>query len=295
MLATKPSYFANVKPPAKPVATGRLNFPIDPLRAGHLTQFYKTFRPVLTKRLDGNATLKEADQKAAAKQVGDLVIDLLDAGIAVGAVDGFLDLTDAGDGKHSLLFGIRAANGQKADQVVDLFPKIWPGFKVDRKVAEVGGASLHTLTLPEKRLPRFQKFFPGESLIHVATSKDAVWVAIGSNAQADLTAAINATAEPAPATADPVVAYLSANMAKLVGLIEALEPDRVESTGPKTPAQKQRDKIRNLAEQAVKDCEPWLTSELKRNGNVIEGTLDVTECALKFVGTMIADFAKDME
>ena len=95
--------------------------------------------------------------------------------------------------------------------------------------------------------------------------------------------------------ADPVVAYFSANMTKLVGLLEALEPDRVEATGPKTPAQKEREKIRNLAEQAVKDCEPWLTSELKRNGNVIEGTLDVTECALKFVGTIIADFSKQFD
>jgi len=295
LLAAKPSYFANVKPPAKPVATGRLNFAIDPARFGHLKDFYKAFRPVLAKRLDGDAALKEADQKAAAKRAGDLIIDMLDAGLAVKAVDGFMDLTEAEGGKHTLLFGIRAADGKVADQIVSLFPNIWPGFEIKLNVAEVGGTSLHTLTLPEKRLLRFQKFFPGETLIHVATSKDAVWIAIGNNVQADLTAAIDAAAGPAPAMADSIVGSFSANMTKLVELGEALEPDKVESTGPKTPAQKQQDKIRNLAEQAVSGCEPWLSMELKRNGSSIEGTIDVTECALKFVGTMIADFAKDME
>lgn len=295
LLAANPSYFANVNPPAKPAVTGRLNFAIDPLRAGHLKSFYKAIRPVLAKQLDGLPSLKDAGQKAAAKQAGDLLIDMLDAGIAVGALDGCMDVTDAGGGKHTLLFGIRSANGKVADQIIDLFSTIWPGFEIKLNVVAVAGTSLHTVTLPAARLPRFQEFFPGESVIHVATSKEAVWFAIGATAQADLTVAINAAAGPAPAMADPVVAYFSANMTKLVGLLEALEPDRVEATGPKTPAQKEREKIRNLAEQAVKDCEPWLTSELKRNGNVIEGTLDVTECALKFVGTVIADFSKQFD
>lgn len=295
LIAAKPSYFANVKPPAKPAATGRLNIPVDPMRAGHLTAFYKAFRPELTKRLDGLETLKGADQKSAGKQAGNLLIDMLETGIPAGIVDGFVDLTEPESGKHTLLFGIRAADGKVADQIVALFPKIWSGIEIKLNIAEVGGASLHTLALPAKRLPRFQKFFPGETLIYVATSKEAVWIAIGTNAQAELTAVINAVAGAAPEKADPVVASFSANTSKIVALIEALEPEPVESKGPKTPEQKKREKIRALAEQAVAGCDPWLSMELKRNGNNIEATIDVTECALKFVGTMIADFAKDME
>ena len=295
LLAAKSSHFANVKPPAKPAITGRLNFAIDPLRSGQLKDFYKAFRPVLAKHVEGLASLKEADQKAAGKQAGDLVIDMLDAGIAVGVVDGFMDLNEADGGKHTLVCGIRAADGKVADQIVGLVPRIWPGFEIKLNVAEASGTSLHTVTLPAKRLPRFQEFFPGETVIHVATSKEAVWFAIGTNAQADLTTAIAAAAGPAPAMVDPVITSFSANMTKVVALFEALEPDRIESAGPKTPAQKEREKIRNLAELAVKDCEPWLTSELRKNGNVIEGTLDVTECALRFVGTLIADFSKQFD
>ncbi|MEK6262489.1 MAG: hypothetical protein AABP62_28155, partial [Planctomycetota bacterium] len=284
-----------VKPPAKPAATCRLYFATDPAGVGYIMYLYKAIRPLLAKRLDGNTILKEADQKAAAKQAVDLIIDMLDAGLTIHAVDGFMDLTEAEGGKHTLLFGIRAADGKVADQIVSLFPKIWPGFEIKLNAVEVGGASLHTLTLPAKRLPRFQKFFPGETLIHVATSKDAVWIAIGTDVQADLMAAINAAAGPAPEMVDPIVGSFSANMTKVVALIEALEPEPAETTGPKTPAQKEREKIRKLAQQAVVDCEPRIAMELKRNGSVIEGTINVTECALKFVGTIIADFSKQFD
>ena len=295
LLGAKPSYFANVKSPAKTVATGRINFAIDPLRSGHLQNFYKAFRPVLATRLDGVASLKDADQKAAAKQAGDLLIDMLDTGIAVGAIDGCMDLAELGDGKHSFLCGIRSVDGKVADQILSLFPKMSPGHELTLNVATVAETALHTLKIPASLVARFQKFFPGETLLFVATSKDAVWLAIGPNAQADLTAAITATAGLAPEMPDTTIGLFSANMTKFVAFYDAVSPEQGETKGPKTTEQKEREKIRNLAEQAVAGCEPRLTSVLKKNGNVIEGTLVVSECALKFVGTMIADFAKTME
>ena len=91
---------------------------------------------------------------------------------------------------------------------------------------------------------------------------------------------------------DPIVGSFTANATKLIAFVDAMSPEPPETTGPKTTAQKDREKIRNLAEQAVAGCEPRFSMELKRNGNVIEATIDVTECALKFVGTMIADYSK---
>ncbi|MEK6262963.1 MAG: hypothetical protein AABP62_30565, partial [Planctomycetota bacterium] len=51
LLAAKPSYFANVKPPAKPAATGRLNFATDPARVGDINDLYNAHRPVKAKPL----------------------------------------------------------------------------------------------------------------------------------------------------------------------------------------------------------------------------------------------------
>ena len=295
LLGAKPSHFAHVKAPEKTAATGRINFAIDTLRAEHLKNFYKAFRPVLAARFDTSATLKDADQKTAAKQAGNLLIDMLDASIAIGALDGCFDLTDVGDGKHAFLGGIRAADGKVADQILGLFPKMLPGHEVTLNVATVAETGLHALKVPAGRLPQFQKFFPGETVVYLATSKDVVWLAIGPNAQADLTAAITAVAGPAAETPDTTIASFSANMAELVEFYDALSPEKAESKEPKTTAQKEREKIRGLAAQAVAGCEPRLTTAFKRNGNAIEGTSVVSECALKFVGTLIADFAKSME
>ena len=295
LLGAKPSHFANVKAPEKTVATGRINFAIDTLRAEHLKNFYKTFRPVLAARFDSSVTLKDADQKTAAKQAGNLLIDMLDASLAIGTLDGCFDLTDVGDGKHAFLGGIRAADGKVADQILGLFPKLFPGHEVTLNVATIAETGLHTLKVPAGRLPQFQKFFPGETVVYLATSKDVVWLAIGPNAQADLTAAITAVAGPAPEMPDALIASFSANMAQLVEFFDALAPEKAATNGPKTDEQKEREKIRGLAEQAVAGCEPRLTSIFKRNGNVIEGTTIVSECALKFVGSMIADYAKLME
>ena len=295
LLGTKPSHFANVKSPAETAATGRINFAIDPMRLGHLKNSYKAFRPVLAAELDGIAALKDADQKTAAKQAGDLLIDIFDASIAAGTLDGCFDLTDAGGGKHTFLGGIRCADGKVADQILSLFPKMSPGHEVKLNVATVAETSLHTLTIPTSLLPQFQKFFPGETVVFVGTSKEAVWLAIGPNAQADLTAAITAVAGPAAEAADATILSFSANMAQLVELFDALSPEKSDSTGPKSEMQKERERIRALADQAVAGCEPRMTTTLKRNGNVIEGSSVVSECALKFVGTLMADFAKMME
>ena len=292
LLGAKPSHFANVKAPEKTAATGRINFAIDALRAEHLKNFYKAFRPVLAARFDSSATLKDADQKTAAKQAGNLLIGMLDASLAIGTLDGCFDLTDIGDGKHAFLGGIRAADGKVADQILGLFPKLLPGHEVTLNVATVAETGLHTLKVPAGRLPQFQKFFPGETVVYLATSKDVVWLAIGPNAQADLTAAITAVAGPAAETPDTTILSFSANMAQLVEFFDALAPEKVETKELKTSDQKEQERLRSVAEQAVAGCEPRLTTTVKRNGNVIEATSVVSECALKFVGTMIADQVK---
>ena len=81
-------------------------------------------------------------------------------------------------------------------------------------------------------------------------------------------------------------------MAQLVEFFDALAPEKAETKESKTADQKEQERLRTVAEQAVAGCEPRLTTTVKRNGNVIEATSVVSEWALKFVGTMIADQVK---
>ena len=300
-LATKQSHFANVALTANAAVSGKTNFGIDPMRVAHLKDFYKTVRPVLDAQINKRTLLKEADQKTAAKQAANLMIDMLDEGLALETVDMFLDLHSAGEGKHTLICGVRAADGQKAVEILKLLPKVNAGREVKLDIEKIGEEiRLHSVGVPEARRTVFHKLFPGENLFYVATSKDAVWGAAGPNAVAELKAAIAQAAAPAPEMIDPRVLYFTAHAGRVVEMIEIVRPvnDKIDEKLSKEEQEriktqeKELEKIRQLAVDATKDCDAVFSGEVRKTGNKVEGSLDVSECVLKFVGSAIADFAK---
>jgi hypothetical protein len=301
VLATKPSYFANVTLKPDAVVSGKINFGIDPLRVEHLKEFYKTVRPVLEARIDKRETLKEADQKAAAKKAANLLIDMADEGLPLAKADLFMDLHSAGGGKHTLICGTVTTNGHNAVEIIKLLPKINAGRAVKLDIEKIGDdIRLHSVTVPDRRKEAFQTLFPGEDTIYVATSKDAVWGAIGVNAVAELKAAIQQAAAPAPNMVDPRVMYFTAHAARLVELLDIVrpEPQKIDEKLSKQEQErlktreKDLEKIRKLAIEATANCDALFSGEVRKTGSRVEGSLDVSECVLKFVGAVTADFAK---
>lgn len=303
-LAAKPSYFADVTLNEKAVVSGKLNFGIDELRAGHLKEFYKAVRPVLEAQIDKRETLTTAEQKKAVKDASNVLIDLLDAGVDLGAADLFLDLHSAGDGKHTLVCGVRAADGKKADEIVKLLPKITASREVKLDIQKIGDAvSVHSVTVPERRQTAFQKLFPGETIIYVATSKEAVWGAAGVNALQALEAAIKQVGGAAPEKVDPRVLYFTADAARMVQLIDIVRPE-AQKIDPKLSKdeqlrikqfQKDMETVRKLAVDATAKCDAVFNGEIRKVDDHVEGSLDVSECVLKLVGSVIADFAKQFQ
>lgn len=304
VLAQKSSYFANVTLSEKGVASGKINFGIDQLRADHLKEFYKTVRPVMEAKIDERPTLKEADQKAAAKEGAGILLDILVDAIQLGSVDLFMDLSPAGDGKHTFLCGGRVMNGKKADDIVKLLPRINTAREVKLDSEKIGDdVSLHVVMVPERRQAAFHKLFPGHNEIFVATSKDAVWGAAGTDAVEKLTAAIKQAAMPAPEKIDPRVLYFTGHAARIVDLLDIVRPEpqpideKLSKDEQARLRQQQKDleKIRKLAADATAKCEALASAEIKKDGNAVVGSIDVSECVLRFVGSVIADFAKDMQ
>lgn len=304
ILASKASDFANVKLSPDGVVSGKLNFAVDPMRSEHLKEFYKTVRPVLDAQIDKRATIKEADQKKAVKEAAGVLIDMLNEGVDLGVADLFLDLHSAGEGKHSMVCGARSADGKKADQIIKLLPRVNPGFTVKLDLQTIGDdVSVHSVTIPPKRVAAFQKLFPGETLLYVATSKTAVWGAAGVGAIEKLEAAIKQAAEPAPTEIDPRVLHFKAVSVRMTELIDVIRPEqqKVDEKLSKDEQarikQRQKDveRIRKLAADATANCDAVFSGEIKRVDNKVEGWLDVSECLLGFIGSVIADFAKDMQ
>ena len=303
-LGAKPSYFANVKLAENASVSGKINFAIDSLRATHLKEFYKSVRPVLEAKIDQRVTLKEADQKKAVKEAAGLLLDLLTDTVELGTADLFMDLHSSDNGKHTLICGARTADGKKVDEIIKLLPKINAGREVKLDIQKIGDdVSLHTVAVPQRRQEAFHKLFDGEDLIYVATSKDAVWGAAGANAVEELKAAITQAAAAPPAETDPRVAYFTSHAVRMAELFDIVKPEPQpmdESLSKDEQArirqqQKDLEKYRKLGADATANCDAVFSGEIKKNGDKVEGSMDVSECVLRFVGSVIADFAKDMQ
>jgi hypothetical protein len=297
--AVKPSYFANVMLHDSPLAVGRLNFPLDSVRVAHIKDFYKAVRPVIESEIKARPAATYSDeQKAATQQATNTFLDLLDAGSELGVVDAFVDAHAVAQGKNVLVCGIRTADGKKADEIVKILPKLKSEWEVKLDVHEHGGVKIHELTVPKTRLESFQKVFADNSVIYVGTSQDAVWGAAGVDGLTHLKAAIDQAAQPAPEKVDPVVVSYQVQIAKLVKLVEVIQKELPAVAGLTKDQQQQRkdmEKYRKLAQDAMGGCESLMKGELRRTDNKIEGFIELNECVLKYVGSVIADTAKQLQ
>ena len=295
--AVKPSYFANVTIHESPVAVGRITFPLDSVRVAHIQEFYKSVRPVVEAEIKKRPSASYSDaQKAATSTATNTFIDMLEAGLGLGVVDGFIDCHAVASGKNVLVCGIRTADGKKADELVKILPELKSEWQVKLDVHEHGNVKIHELTVPQSRLESFQKIFPDQTILYVGTSTDAVWGAAGVEGLTHLKAAIDQAAQPAPATVEPVVMSYQVQVAQLVKLAEVIQKEIPEGTGKE--AQQQRkdiEKYRKLAQDAMAGCDSLMRGELKRTDNKIEGFIELNDCVLKYVGSLIADGAKQLQ
>jgi len=301
--AVKPSYFANVELHPNPIFTGKMNFAVDSTRAKHSKEFYKAARPVIESEIDARSG-ETAEQKAATKKAMNIFLDMLDAGTELHVLDAFIDGHTPAPEKNVLICGIRAADGKVADEILKLLPEMKAGWQVDKTPEEHAGVSIHKLTVPPARTEQFKKFFAGESVMYVGTSKDAVWGAAGLDAVKHLKDAIDQAAKPAPEKADPVVVNYQVHVAKVSKFLDAIKPEPAKEEPPKTKdqeriqkdkerAQKAIEKYHDLAQKAMAGCDSLMHGELKRNGNTMDGFLEVNECVLKYIGTMMANGVKE--
>lgn len=296
--ATKPSYFANVTLHPEPLMVGRITFPLDAIRKAHAKEFYKLVRPPLEGEI-GKRSGKSDTQKTAMKKAMNLFFDMLDAGADQGVLDAFVDAHPTAPGKNVLICGIRAADGKKADEIVKMLPEIQADWTVKLDSQKHADVSIHEVTIPKSRQASFQKIFKGETVAYVGTSKDAVWGAAGTDAITHLKAAIDEAAKPAPEKADPVFITYQVQVAKLVTLMEIVEKEAPAGNAQLNKEEKQRlkdlERYRKLAQEAMNGCNSLMTGEAKRNDKKIEGHMELNQCVLQFVGSVIADAVKQLQ
>ena len=85
---------------------------------------------------------------------------------------------------------------------------------------------------------------------------------------------------------------------KLVKLLEVIQKELPSGAGLTKEQQQQRkdlEKYRKLAQDAMTGCDSLVRGELRRTDNKIEGFVELNECVLKYVGSIIADGAKQLK
>lgn len=293
LLTTNHSYFANVAFHDKGTFQVRTNFAIDPMRSKHAKEFYPLVVPVVKASIDQRPALDEKN-KAAAKAAVDVLYKMLDEAILLKVLDLFIDAHASADGKNTLIGGIRAADGNKAVDALKQFPNIRPGWKWTENVDEHQGVKLHSLTVAPHRAAVVQALCGGEPIIHFGTSKDAVWFAAGQNAVQELKAAIDAVQKPVEGAVDPTFLQMDVRLHVVTDVLDAYRGSFPPGTSKEEIRdEKQRAQWRKYGIDAFAEGKDQLTAKLVHQGSDVQGDFNAGHGALKFVGTMLADFIKE--
>lgn len=295
LINAKPSYFANVTFGEKAALQLRVNFPLDDLRTKHATDLYPATLAVLQEDMETRPNLTEAG-KVKAKEALAKLFAMLNEAIPLQSLDTIIDVHATPDSKHGMVCGIRSADGTKATEILAMLPEIREGWKFEANTEEHAGVSIHKMQIAPHRMDEFTSLFGGEAIFYIGTSKDAVWGACGVDALTKLKAAIDQVGTPASENASPEFLSLEMRLepwVKMIDLLRSKQPPSNSTDETEIELEKQRNKVRKYALSTFADCDSVLTAKLSKTGDEVTGSFDVSECLLKFVGTMIADYSAE--
>lgn len=292
---TKPGFFANVAVHENPLAAARLSVSLDAIRGSHLKEFFKSLRPILDTEIETRSS--KTGREALMRAMG-VLFTMMEETTELRSVDAFAELFASAANKNTLICGVRAANGKRADEIIKLVPSIRTDWKVKLNAHEHAGVGIHELIVGNPDLASFQCVFKGERQVYVGTGKNAVWFAAGSESLDHLKRGIDQVTRP-PAKIDPVVFRYEIKAGQLVSLFDSIQKQESSRNKPLTEDQRQLrkdiDKYTKLARDAMSACDASMSGELRRTGEKIEGFAELNECVLKCVGSILASTLKDLE
>jgi hypothetical protein len=309
----EPAYFQNIKSAENAVLSGRWNFTLDELLKGHFRELYELSHPVNHQKIDAQEGITD-EQKAARKEINDYLFAMLDAVLEIGRWDGAVEITPHESGTHTVLLGVRAADGAKALPILELLPKSKPGWTVETGVGTEGDVAIHKLTMAEGYPQALKDFFGPTGEFYVGTGPQAVWFSGGEGALEALQAGVKSVAEPA-AESDRIVARLDLHMLPALQVLKGLRDEGVldvmkllQSSAPEEEpsadgksAKPGSDTARMLKDfqwreaaiEALSGSDDRLHMHLERVDDHLEGTTTTATGLLKMLGILLAKFAKE--
>lgn len=279
-LATTTSRFANVEKSEQPILSGRILFPLSEMRQKNFQEMADLLSSRTAKEIDASETRTD-EQKAASKKVSELLFAMFQEGIKTGMLDGFVEAHKNESGHNTFVGGMKAANGESAREILELFPQTKEGRQVEMDAAEHGDVKIHKVTFAEGDLDDYRAFFGDDLTIFVGTATDTLWLAGGENSLTELKTAIDQAAQPGEPSADGTFLDFYAEMGPWIELLSKRRGDKGQT------------KLRKLALEAFKLGDDGLSVNLRQADGQVTGEMVVQPGILRFAGKLIADFSEE--
>ena len=307
MIAVEHSTFAALAIPEDPAASLHMNVPYDDMRKRHLAELYELTLPVLHEKIDGSDGMASSE-KEPAKQAVTLLFEMLTAGIELGKLDLFFDMTKTEAGPHVAIFGVHSADGKKADEIVKLIPKAHEAWTVEMDVESVSETAIHKIDISEDLPVALTETFGESGLVYVATSEKLVWICGGGGSLELLKESIAQVSDfEMPSEVSPVFGEFKVHAHTLLKLYDSLVVEmgwnplgkiEVEAKGPAAgdgdslqlidPAE-----LRDIATRATANIDDRVSGQARRIGDHAEGEILVEPGLMRAVGKIIAKIAAD--
>jgi len=332
-LGMKPSLFSGIKRGEQTTFFGHINHPLDEMRQKHLTEMLGLLEARAIAEIAVN-DLVAAENKDATTTATKQFFKMLHAGTAMGVFDGFVDVTEA-DGARNVAGGIRAADGHAAVEVLaSLKAAGWDveidivqapvapaetGTEATDKDAENADATpadddkapadavtdakpaavrFHRVTIPKAGQADFTQLFGADSVMHVATTSDAIYYASGSNGLERVKASMAAAAGATPADDDGTFLETWAKLGPWIDYLKGrrerreADLDLSKLTKEEKAEREERIEMRDSAISAFAKGQDAIHMKLQRKDQKVTGLTVFGEGILRFVGSQIADFSE---
>lgn len=278
-LAKDPSYFANIPLSDKYPLSAGINLKLDPMRQKHVKNFLAQSRPLVQKEIKESES-NSAKTKEYTSISTDIVFDVLEKSTDAGLFDSFINVHENASGLHTMIGGSRV----DSSVVKAGLEKLKSAAKVELNSGKVGDVDLHKVTLPSD-LTELHKIYGKDLVLILGTGPQAVWYAMGEDAEAKLKESIELAAKPAPAPNNIVVSV----HAKALLWTELFDAHRAKH-------KKGDEDKRKMAIDAFKAGGDTFDFKMEKVGDglkTLKLTLNLHEGILRYFGKVAAKFVKE--
>lgn len=273
----EPGYFAAVPKRDETILSLRIAHPLDEMRKKNFIKVFENLRD-RTKRHTEDSTELTDEEKAASKEIADLVFGVMIEGAEQGILDAFADVFKNGE-KNTVVGGSRCVDQSKVLEVLKKIPSARGGQVVEMNVDKEGDIEIHKVLLNLEKHKNYEKFV-GDPNIFIATNDKAIWYAAGANALEELKKVIQASGKE-PTEDEQEFASLHMKLGPWLDLREQRSPDKGDITR------------RKMALEAFEKGDDSIDLKLWKEENSVKGHMVIEQGILSFVGKMIAEFSKE--